>query len=85
MSELASMSVRELIIELGDVEDAIRLARVDEPSTRSLPPDSGRAVDAEELGGLAAREQRIVHELRRRRTPSWPRSDSYRSGRRSPA
>jgi hypothetical protein len=56
---LREMSVRELIDALARVETAIRHARL--PAIPAADPSSP------DVGELAAEEQRIVRELRRRR------------------
>jgi hypothetical protein len=64
--QLHDLTVRELISELAEVETAIRLARMPTPVQLSTPP--GTSLDGwEDLAVLAAREQQIVFELRRRR------------------
>lgn len=63
MSALRTMTVRELILELSLVEDAIRDSRL------PLPTDSPRTadLDREHLADLAVQEYEIVGELHRRR------------------
>ncbi len=63
VAALTDMTVRELMMSLSQVEDAIRQARF-------LPlgvADETTPSAAEDLAVLAGYEQRIVHELRRRR------------------
>src|SRR5207244_3744770 len=67
MTALCNMSIRELIYALSQVEDAIRLARLPEPSTPTAEPSADSASAWDDIGQLAAYEQRIVAELRRRR------------------
>jgi hypothetical protein len=60
------MSIRELLLALSEVEDAIRQSRLPEPSQGALPSaDAEPAWD--DIGALAADERHIVQELRRRR------------------
>lgn len=57
---VAPMSVRELIVELSEVEDALRRTR------RPLTACGPGASDDTEVTALVHREQLIVRELRRR-------------------
>jgi hypothetical protein len=65
MTPVRDLSLRELLYALAQVEDAIRQARL--PPAPTTPA----AVDVEtewaDIGALAAYEQEIVSELRRRR------------------
>lgn len=63
-------SVRDLIVELADVEDAIR--DVGRPARAS----AAHAAGGLELTGLLLRERRIVRELRRRRG-QWRRATRF--------
>lgn len=73
MRELHAMSVRELIQALCQVEDCLRHARVADrvPAAGSLSGDGW-----DDIGELAAEEQRIVAELRRRRLRTDPSSQT---------
>jgi hypothetical protein len=73
MDDLRGMTVRELIIALAEVEDAIRRTRLGPPLAAGAP--AGSAAEAlaveptvgERLVELGVREQRIVDELQSRR------------------
>lgn len=67
-AELAALSVRELLDWLGNIEDAIRAQRR-RPDT---PDAAGREGAEDEVVDLVRAEQRIVHELRRRRSHNRP-------------
>lgn len=56
----APMSVRELIVELSEVEEALRRCRRPGPAGEPIQPDQVDVAD------LVRREQAIVRELRRR-------------------
>jgi hypothetical protein len=72
MDELRSMTVRELIMALSQVEEAIRQAR-----TRGWKEDAPDMAAAD-LAVLALRGDQIVHELRSR--SSAGRSDGFGGG-----
>ncbi len=60
MNSITTATVRDLITELAEVEDAVRrVPTVASDGVASLSP---------ELRSLMARERDIVHELRRRRS-----------------
>ncbi|WP_137123536.1 hypothetical protein [Segeticoccus rhizosphaerae] len=69
----APLSVRELIWELSEVEDALRQARRRE---RGHGPS---AIVEPDVADLVHREQVLVHELRRRRARAQP--GGWRPGR----
>jgi hypothetical protein len=60
MNSTTTATVRDLITELSEVEDAVRRS----PSTT---PDGAASLNAE-LRSLMTRERDIIHELRRRRS-----------------
>lgn len=69
MDDRRPRTVRELIGELSEVEDALRLSR--QPATGIRPA----AVAGSDPAELVHREQLIVHELRRRARShqlGWP-------------
>ncbi len=63
--ELAEMSAGELLTELTQVEHSLGTARRPEPAPAFREPDTPLA-GWQELAVLAAREEQILHELRRR-------------------
>ena len=60
MSPVTGMSVRELIIELTRIEDALRKTRTPADESRRTGVDPG-------LHALAARERQVISALRRYR------------------
>jgi len=67
MRRLQDMSVRELVIQLALLDNAIRQARTRESVPASSTSGAARTA-CEELARLTTRQQQIVLELRRRRS-----------------
>lgn len=74
MAQLQEMTVRELLVALARVEDEVRHVRAQTTANSAAMDDEAIGTAAQQMVELAAREQQLIAELRRR-PPEEPGDD----------